>query len=242
MKDYYGPNEKGRDFVVGDIHGYYDVLMEALREVEFDFENDRLFSCGDLVDRGPQNHLVLGLTREDWFIPVAGNHEEMMFDGMLGTDMYWRTHWAKGTGKWARRESHKDWGFSYGELVALVNELAKTMPTAIELTHANGKRYGIVHAAVYGKDWYRVNDDNTFSIWDRQMLYSGDETVIENIDYVFHGHTFIGTSQPLKIANRVYLDTSVYETGKFHIHEIGTEDEIEDDLLSKFLNENEDTA
>jgi serine/threonine protein phosphatase 1 len=48
-------NEKGRDFVVGDIHGCFDLLSNNLKEIGFDESVDRLFSVGDLVDRGKQS-------------------------------------------------------------------------------------------------------------------------------------------------------------------------------------------
>ena len=229
----YNPNEKGRDFVVGDIHGYYDVLMDHLDDVGFDFENDRLFSCGDLVDRGPQNHKVLQMVLEPWFIPVAGNHEEMMFDGFFGSWPY-RHHWHKTTGKWARKEGYKSWGLAYGKLYNLVETIKETIPTAIQINHANGKRYGIVHAAVPKMDWSAVLTDKEYSIWDRHVLYDGVPDEVKNIDYVFHGHTFIGATEPRRIANRVYLDTSVYETGALHIHEIGTEELLAENPLGLY--------
>lgn len=71
-------NDHGRDFVVGDLHGCLTPLMGALRLLDFDTEHDRLFSVGDLVDRGPDSPGCLGLLREPWFHAVRGNHEELM--------------------------------------------------------------------------------------------------------------------------------------------------------------------
>ena len=41
-------HEKGRLFVVGDIHGCYDELMQGLEQVNFDFQNDLLIA-GSLI-------------------------------------------------------------------------------------------------------------------------------------------------------------------------------------------------
>lgn len=71
-------NEKGRDFFVGDIHGKYDMLMDKLKEVNFDYDIDRLFAVGDLVDRGIQNLECLSLLLEPWFHSVKGNHEDLL--------------------------------------------------------------------------------------------------------------------------------------------------------------------
>lgn len=71
-------NTLGRDFVVGDLHGMYDMLMEALRDHDFDQSKDRLFSVGDLVDRGPNSLECARLVDEPWFFAVRGNHELML--------------------------------------------------------------------------------------------------------------------------------------------------------------------
>ena len=47
-------NRRGRDFVVGDIHGHFETMRHALAELKID-ERDRVFSLGDLVDRGPDS-------------------------------------------------------------------------------------------------------------------------------------------------------------------------------------------
>ena len=57
-------NVGGRDFAVGDIHGCFSHLSRSLEAIGFDAAVDRLFSVGDLVDRGPD-----GLQRpfaDDW--------------------------------------------------------------------------------------------------------------------------------------------------------------------------------
>ena len=48
-------NERGRDFAVGDIHGCFSDLARGLKAIGFDEKADRLFSVGDLVDRGPES-------------------------------------------------------------------------------------------------------------------------------------------------------------------------------------------
>lgn len=70
-------NKCGRDFIVGDLHGHYSLLMHKLKLLNFDFEKDRLFSVGDLIDRGPEQLQCLSLLKESWFYAVMGNHEYM---------------------------------------------------------------------------------------------------------------------------------------------------------------------
>jgi serine/threonine protein phosphatase 1 len=63
-------NKNGKDFVVGDIHGRFDELMKTLGEVGLNFSKDRLFSVGDLIDRGVQYREVIQLLSEPWFFSL----------------------------------------------------------------------------------------------------------------------------------------------------------------------------
>ena len=73
-------NTQGRDFVVGDLHGHRTALLSLLAEVDFNPAQDRIFSVGDLVDRGPDSFETLRLLQEPWFYAVRGNHEDMLLD------------------------------------------------------------------------------------------------------------------------------------------------------------------
>lgn len=42
-------------FVIGDLHGCYDILMKALKEEGFDRSKDLVVCVGDLIDRGSKN-------------------------------------------------------------------------------------------------------------------------------------------------------------------------------------------
>ena len=83
-------HEKGRLFVVGDIHGCYDELMQGLEQVNFDFQNDLLIAVGDLVDRGSDSLKCLNLIDEPWFKAILGNHEEMCVLSYGGRSRYSR--------------------------------------------------------------------------------------------------------------------------------------------------------
>ena len=79
-------NTTGRDFVVGDLHGCLDLLQVELERCRFDHHRDRLFSVGDLIDRGPDSLGCLRLLREPWFYAVVGNHEDMLLSHFLLRD------------------------------------------------------------------------------------------------------------------------------------------------------------
>src|ERR1700744_3027378 len=63
-------NTRGRDFAVGDIHACVSALLRALIEISFDPAVDRLFSVGDLVDRGREPERVFELLGRPWFHAV----------------------------------------------------------------------------------------------------------------------------------------------------------------------------
>lgn len=73
-------NIDGRDFVVGDLHGCFDELAKLLVHVKFDPSKDRLFSTGDLIDRGPRSTDCISLLTKKWFHAVLGNHEDLMLN------------------------------------------------------------------------------------------------------------------------------------------------------------------
>ncbi len=76
-------NTTGKDFVVGDLHGCFDLLERLLVQACFDTACDRLFSVGDMIDRGPDSFSCLQLLAEPWFHAVQGNHEIMMLNFFL---------------------------------------------------------------------------------------------------------------------------------------------------------------
>ena len=76
----HGPNPVGgRDLVIGDFHGEFDTLEHALETLGFQPARDRLFTVGDLIDRGPRSADALEWLENGRFAgSVRGNHEQMM--------------------------------------------------------------------------------------------------------------------------------------------------------------------
>ena len=67
MRQHFASNTYGHDYVVGDVHGDYERLTDLLALIKFDKTVDRLFSVGDLIDRGPASASCLELLNEAWF-------------------------------------------------------------------------------------------------------------------------------------------------------------------------------
>jgi bis(5'-nucleosyl)-tetraphosphatase (symmetrical) len=64
-------------YIVGDIQGCYDALQRLLEKIRFDPAADRLWSPGDLVNRGKQSLETLRLLESlgDRFTMTLGNHD-----------------------------------------------------------------------------------------------------------------------------------------------------------------------
>lgn len=187
-------NDTGKDFVVGDLHGRLDQLMEKLSIVNFNFDTDRLFACGDLIDRGDQSLECLDLLHESWFYSVRGNHDQMLIDAVNGggSEMF---HWHVNGGGWSQ---HFDWF----ELNSLARVIETKMPHQIEIDG----RIGIIHADV-GSKWRELGKSEVYNgMWCRERI-QGSSTYgdrVEGIDKMYVGHSWrLGDG---RIGNVVYMD------------------------------------
>lgn len=92
----------GRDFILPDLHGRRDELEDLLKARGFSRTRDRLFSVGDLIDRGAQSIECLELLGEPWFFSVLANHECMMLSALCGREsrLHGPVDWFKNGGAW----------------------------------------------------------------------------------------------------------------------------------------------
>ena len=126
-------------------------LERALDACDFDTSRDRLFSVGDLIDRGPGSDDALAwLESGRIHAATLGNHEAMMVEALYGAneDARQRAHalWRDNGGEWwDRRERGTE------ELRRWRQALA-ALPLAITLDTAHGP-VGIVHALPCPGPW-----------------------------------------------------------------------------------------
>ncbi|SEA62149.1 serine/threonine protein phosphatase 1 [Thiothrix caldifontis] len=204
---FFGKNARGRDFVVGDIHGSFSALECLLQRINFNPEADRVFSVGDLIDRGGESHRVIEFLNHDWFHAIMGNHERMLLDSEYNAAVL--ENWTRYNGGawWKRVPEH---------IRPRIRKVLGQLPLAFEVSTANG-HIGIVHADIpTGIPWHQFvrslesdPDMEEYALWSRnrykhfKML--GRTVPVEGIDLVVFGHTPM--SQPLHTANFYYIDT-----------------------------------
>lgn len=210
-------NRRGTDFVVGDIHGEFDALESILAEIKFRPKQDRLFSVGDLVDRGPRSADVVKWLKKPWFNAVAGNHEDMLLK-LKGDEL---EQWlAINGGEWWQSVTEDG-------RVAILKAIA-ALPLAIEVMTENG-RIGIVHADVpSGLPWkdfldaLKTGEDHVveYALWSRSRVQGADDTIVSGVDKVFCGHTPL---EKASILGNVHLvDTGACFDGRLTVLPLAT--------------------
>ena len=195
-------NNSGKDYFVGDIHGHHSLFKLGLSKLNFNPEQDRVFSVGDLIDRGSQNIKCLRLLNSCWFNAVVGNHEMMFLefaDGKRGMPNF---------------ENRWQYGLTDSEL-AECTELISQMHVAMEVETEIGK-VGVIHAGIpNGISWNNFiakiesgcDESINFCTWDRSIVDSIEyETV--GIDKVIIGHQAL--DKPTNFGDIICLDSCAF--------------------------------
>ncbi len=197
-------NAQGRDYVVGDVHGEFGRLDQALADLKFDPRVDRLFSVGDLIDRGADSPAALTWLGKPWFHAILGNHEEMALDACDNADTFF----------WWTRVNGGDWWLSLDDdLRQRMLEAFRPLPLAMEVAVAGGS-VGIVHADLpAGLTWEQFVEGLTkgnakvreTALWGRTRARGGNTAPVEGIDRVYCGHTPV--DDPCMGGNVCFIDT-----------------------------------
>lgn len=178
--------------------------------ISFDPTKDRLFSVGDLVDRGPESNHVLDWLDRPWFHAVCGNHDFMIWRSALGNPYREVNHLEHG-GAWVNEldpETHRRVGERLAEL-----------PLAIEIETPDGL-IGLVHADCPYDDWQDMQNQPLSAsaahccLWSRERHRRGYATPVRNVRAVIHGHMTIGSMQ--RLGNVFFIDTGGWQPNHGH--------------------------
>lgn len=205
------PNTRGRDFIVGDIHGCLDELISLLAHARFNPKRDRLFSVGDLIDRGPKSAEALDLLEEPWFFAVRGNHEQMLLD-----------HWQNPADNPAYDPA---WLSNiHADSVTYYTSMLNRLPHVIKIDGLPQPFY-IMHAELWDSNQLISDvaiDDFKFAetrqtlakiLWSRHIITnhwrsSGQQFHGATLSRIFCGHTIV--QMPTMIEKSIYLDTGAF--------------------------------
>lgn len=212
-------------YVIGDIHGCYDLLIDLLQRIAVDAENasgsSRLIFLGDYVDRGPNSADVLSSLV--WIerhgpLPATflrGNHDQVMLDYLA--DPVGNSPWLRIGGAQTLR--------SYGIIVPFENEseadhlrlrdlLLDSLPVAhlrflerLRLYHEDD-RHVFVHAGIRPGVAMRSQRADDL-LWIRDEFLSHD---CPGKKPIVHGHSWTG-AEPVVRPGRIGVDTGAYQTG-----------------------------
>lgn len=202
-------NQRGCDYVVGDVHGCFGQLRRRLDGLRFDPGRDRLFSVGDLIDRGPDSHEARWWLRQPWFHACLGNHEAMLLS--LGENWREDSLWlAWNGGQW--------WGaLSDSERTAFLQQL-RALPFAMEVDTQSGT-VGIVHADVSAQlSWpafvqaLERGDQHAraTAIWSRSRADGSTQAEVQGVERVVCGHTISADGRVTVRGNVWFIDTGAF--------------------------------
>lgn len=223
-------NTTGNDYIVGDIHGLFYNLMELLDIIGFDKTKDRLFSVGDIIDRGPYSEKMIALLDEPWFYMTLGNHEQMMVKSILYSEDSYTQCWLSNGGGWSELVIHKKllkYAQTLNELPLLisVDESEDNTTPRFNVCHAElikynqyGQRILITNSML---DKWEINaQQEQYMLWGRSMIdnhynvaqhcYNSIEKKhhhMTDLSHTFVGHTIPQTGKPIQLEQHIYLDT-----------------------------------
>ena len=203
---HFAANTAGRDFAVGDIHGHFTRLQAALDAARFTPSVDRLFSVGDLIDRGPECRAALDWLDKPWFHAVCGNHD----DYVVHFDTCAVDSWIFNGGLWFTHLSlpeQKTFAATFAEL-----------PIAIEVETAQGL-IGIVHADCPFPSWAQLRNElqspkssqrlmqvQNRCLWSRSRLEQRETQGVAGLRALVVGHSPIPV--PVRLGNVIHIDTA----------------------------------
>lgn len=188
-----------RTFVIGDIHGEYQALLQCLQRANFDYNTDTLISLGDVVDRGMDSYLVVEeLLKVKNLIAVKGNHD-IIFQNWIDTGKH-MFHWLHGAAETK---------YSYILKGRDINDVNTNVPftkldipdTHIKFFHSqldyyiDAKNRMFVHGG-FDRDYpVSEQDVDTFSwdreLWNKALTCTKDQKLntVDCFDEIYIGHT-----------------------------------------------------
>lgn len=230
-----------RTFVIGDIHGHLDALIQCLERSGFDKTSDRLICLGDVCDRGNQvlECIDLLLTIPN-LVYLIGNHDywtRMWLSELFSGSMSMRLEedlWLQQGGKETKNSITK-YGTTTENNKRVLEFLEKAVPYHVE------NRMAFVHGGIEPDSKVENNSIDTL-MWDRRLVSEAryraleSDPVVTEYDLLFCGHTptlSYNSYFPIKYSNVWMIDTGVCYEGCLTIMNIDTKEYFQSDIQPK---------
>jgi serine/threonine protein phosphatase 1 len=208
-------------YAVGDIHGRFDLLELALREIarHANGEPHRVVFLGDYIDRGPDSRKVverlMEMQRAGAAVCLKGNHEDLMVRALTepGRAAFWR--WCDNGGLQTLRSYGAPEDIDARDVVP--REHVRWM-AGLPLTTSDGQRV-YVHAGLAPKTAFHRQSETT-CLWIRERFLRARAKDFDM--HVVHGHTPLwegkpDPSRPELLPHRTNLDTGAFASGVLSI-------------------------
>jgi len=218
-----------KTFVIGDIHGAYQALLQCLKLSQFDRSRDRLICLGDVCDR---NSHVKECIDELLSIPncvfILGNHDA------------WALKWA------IKGENPQGWWEQGGAQTAMSYKDAGMPKKHIQLLKQAPYWYVdenrlFVHAG-FDPEYSLAETPKEIFIWDRSFLQKAQqmnlispEWKFGDYDEIFLGHSptiNFGKAEPQKFCNVWDMDTGAGWGARLTIMDVDSKEYWQSDLVS----------
>jgi serine/threonine protein phosphatase 1 len=219
-----------KQFVIGDIHGRAEALLQCLERSGFDYSSDQLICLGDVCDRGPAVKESFDiLLRIKNLIYVLGNHDKWFLD-------------------WALKRNEDDfWQYHYGYQTINSYSGEDVPQQHIDLLTGAFEYYIVedmlfVHAGIIPFESLKYQSDKIF-LWDRDLVYEAwekkDEQGADKITQykeVFVGHTPtnrppFNSQVPVCLKGVCLMDTGAGVGGRLSIMDIDSKVYWQSDVL-----------
>ena len=209
-------------YAIGDIHGRFDLLLKMKALIMTDMEKydgpHKVITLGDYIDRGPDSRRVVQMLMKDHpfgedveFIPLYGNHEDLMLAAMKNREGEEADIWLSNGGI-QTCDSYNYWmedKFPGDHIVWM---------KSLKLFHEE-PGYLFVHAGI---DPLRPDErDPARLLWIRKPFL---ESTIDYGFVVVHGHS--KNPLPQLKNNRIGIDTGAYKTGILTCAAIDATDDV----------------